>query len=309
MHWVTIPANLDEYEKKGLILWPDKKDGTPRLKYYLHQSPGVPLNDIWDDVPLISSSAAESLGYPTQKPEALLERIIRSGSDEGDVVLDPFCGCGTAVAASQRLDRRWLGIDVTHLAVNLIKVRLRDAFGEKVADTYRVVGEPEDLAGAQSLADDDKYQFQYWALGLVGARPHQSQQKKGADKGIDGRLWLTDTAGEVKPVIISVKGGHVTVSQVRDLRGVVEREDAAIGVFICIEEPTSPMRREAADAGFFESKTLAKSKHPRLQILTIEQLLNGGRIDMPPQADLRSFKQAPKAKGKQAHKQEEMFNE
>ena len=309
MHWVTIPANLDEYEKKGLILWPDKKDGTPRLKYYLHQSPGVPLNDIWDDVPLISSSAAESLGYPTQKPEALLERIIRSGSDEGDVVLDPFCGCGTAVAASQRLDRRWLGIDVTHLAVNLIKVRLRDAFGEKVADTYRVVGEPEDLAGAQSLADDDKYHFQYWALGLVGARPHQSQQKKGADKGIDGRLWLTDTAGEVKPVIISVKGGHVTVSQVRDLRGVVEREDAAIGVFICIEEPTSPMRREAADAGFFESKTLAKSKHPRLQILTIEQLLNGGRIDMPPQADLRSFKQAPKAKGKQAHKQEEMFNE
>ena len=304
MHWVTLPSKLEEYDKRGLVLWPDKKDGIPRLKYYLHQSPGVPLNDIWDDVPLISSSAAESLGYPTQKPEALLERIINSGSNEGDVVLDPFCGCGTAVAAAQRLKRRWIGIDITHLAVNLIKVRLRDAFGPSIEKSYRVVGEPEDLASAEALADEDKYQFQYWVLGLVSARPDKSQEKKVQDKGIDGRLWLTDAMGEIKSVVISVKGGHVTVSQVRDLRGVVEREDAAIGVFICIEEPTAPMRKEAADAGFFIPKglenTYGRAKYPRLQILTISDLLGGKRIEMPAQVDIRSFKQVPKARGKVA---------
>ena len=169
-----------------------------------------------------------------------------------------------------------------------------------------MVGEPVDLASAQALADAEKYQFQYWALGLVGARPDASQQKKGADKGIDGRLNLLEPDGSVQPVVISVKGGHVTVHQVRDLVGVVNRVKAAIGVFICIEEPTKPMRVEAAEAGFYQSKHVGGGKHPRIQILTIEELLDGKRLDLPAQAAIRSFKAAPKAKGK-AHKQSDLF--
>jgi hypothetical protein len=214
------------------------------------------------------------------------------------VVLDPFCGCGTAIAAAQKLTRHWIGIDITHLAINLIKVRLADAFGPNISETYKVMGEPEDLESAKALAGQDKYQFQYWALGLVGARPAAGDEKKGADKGIDGRLYMTDRAGETASIIISVKGGHVTASQVRDLRGVIEREAAAIGVFITLEPATAAMRKEAAEAGFWQTKSLAATKHPRLQILTIEELLAGKRIDMPAQQDIRSFKQAPKAKGK-----------
>jgi len=216
----------------------------------------------------------------------------------------PFCGCGTTIAAAQKLNRRWLGIDITHLAVNLIKVRLADAFGPKIVEAYKVIGEPEDLESAKALAEQDKYQFQYWALGLVNARP--MEEKKGADKGIDGRLYLMDKGGEAKSVIISVKGGHVTASQVRDLRGVIEREDAAMGVFITLEPATAPMKKEAAEAGVWQTKSLAGSAHPRLQILTIEELLAGKRIDMPAQQDIRSFKQAPKAKAK-GKKDAELF--
>jgi len=295
---VTVQDRLNELDKCGRIIWPEKKGGMPRYKRYLDEMPGVAIQSMITDIPPIAAHAAERLGYPTQKPEALLERIVNASSNEGDTVLDPFCGCGTTIAAAQNLKRRWIGIDITHLAINLIKVRLNDAFGKRVVDTYEVIGEPKDLEGAKALAGQDKYQFQYWALGLVGARPDASQEKKGADKGIDGRLWITEGPGQVRPVIISVKGGHVGVPQVRDLRGVVEREEAAIGVFICLEEPTQPMKREAADAGFYEATVVGKSKHLRLQILTIEELLAGKRIDMPASAEVRSFKQAPKAKGK-----------
>ena len=291
----TVQEALDQLDAAGRVLWPKKKGGTPSFKQYMDDMEGVPAQDVWTDIHPISSQAQERLGYPTQKPEALLERLITASSSEGDMVLDPFCGCGTTVAASQRLNRRWIGIDITHLAINLIKVRLADAFGKV---NYKVIGEPRDLASARALAAVEKYQFQYWALGLVGARP--MEEKKGADKGIDGRLYMTDAAGETKTILISVKGGHVTVSQLRDLRGVIERDEAAIGVFICIEEPTAPMRKEAADAGFFQTKSVSASRHPRLQILTIEDLLGGKKIDMPAQQEIRSFKQAPKAKGKQA---------
>ncbi len=163
---------------------------------------------------------------------------------------------------------------------------------------YKVIGEPRDLESARALAEADKYQFRYWALGLVAARP--AEQKKGADQGIDGRLYLTESNGQTQTIIISVKGGHVTASQVRDLRGVVEREQAAIGVFITLEPATAPMRKEAADAGFYQTKTVGGSRHPKLQILTIEELLANKKIDMPMAQEIRSFKQAPKAKGKKA---------
>ncbi len=294
--WAYSKDNMRKFAETGRIVYANT--GMPNYKRYLDEMPGVPLQDIWTDVPPIPAASAERLGYPTQKPEALLERILRTSSNEGDTVLDPFCGCGTTIAAAHKLNRRWIGIDITHLAVNLIKVRLADSFGKKIANTYKVVGEPEDLESAKALAEADKYQFQYWALGLIGARP-AAQEKKGADKGIDGRLYITDASGDVKSIIISVKGGHVSVPQLRDLRGVLERENAAIGVFISLEEITKPMRKEAADAGFYENKSnVGSSQHPRLQLLTIEDLLSGKRLDLPLQQDLRSFKQARKQRVK-----------
>jgi hypothetical protein len=282
---------MDELIAEGRII--QTKPGTvPAYKRYLDEMPGVPLQDLWNDIPPIGAQAAERLGYPTQKPLQLLERIIRSSTNEGDVVLDPFCGCGTAVDAAQRLGRRWIGIDITHLAVNLIKNRLLTAYGD--AAKFDVIGEPTDLEGAKDLAASDPYQFQWWALGLVGARP--VDQKKGADHGIDGRLLFHDEAGAAtKQVIFSVKAGHVNVSQLRDLRGVIDREKAAIGVLISMESPTKPMRVEAADAGSYEGAW--EKKYPRLQLLTVEELLDGRRVEMPDLGSLAmnvTNKRAPK---------------
>lgn len=288
----TAQEALDQLDAIGRVLWPKKEDGVPSFKQYLDDFQGVQVQDIWTDIPPISAQAAERLGYPTQKPEALLARIIRASSGPGDTVLDPFCGCGTAVAVAQGLGRRWIGIDVTHLAVTLIKHRLRDSFGEKLDPPFIVVGEPTSLPDAAALAGSDPYQFQWWALGLVGARP--IEQKKGADKGIDGRIYFHDEAigGKTKSIILSVKAGHVTVSQVRDLRGVVEREKAAIGVLISMEEPTKPMRAEAVSAGFYTSPGWGK-RYPRMQLLTIEDLLAGKGIEYPPSRQVNvTFKKA-----------------
>src|SRR5205823_11383492 len=208
------------------------------------EMPGVPTQNLWADVPVINNRSNEKLGYPTQKPEALLERIIKASSNEGDIVLDPFCGCGTAISVAQRLNRRWIGIDITHLAIGLIKKRLADAFGEHVRDTYEVHGEPTDAAGAESLAKEDPFQFQAWALGLVGARL-AGEPKRGADRGIDGRLYFhDDKSGATRQIILSVKSGHVNAAQVRDLRGVIEREKAELGAVITLEEPTAAMKKE-----------------------------------------------------------------
>ncbi len=231
-----------------------------------------------------------------------MERILQASTNPGDTVLDPFCGCGTTIAAAQKLGRRWVGIDITHIAITLIKSRLRDSFGEKVK--YKVLGEPRDLASAQQLAGEDQYQFQWWALGLVGARP--VEQKKGADKGIDGKLPFNDSSDptDIKHVILSVKAGALHAAYVRDLRGVIEREGAAIGVLIAMEPPTKKMREESASAGVYTSK--AATSHPRLQILTIEELLSGKKIDMPPWHEAMTFKRAPKAKGGKG-KEAELF--
>lgn len=292
--WGCDEERLRKYDDEKRLQFPAKPTGALRLKMYLDESPGVRLQNIWDDIPAIGSQASERLGYPTQKPEALLERIILTGSDEGDLVLDPFCGCGTAISVAQRLDRRWIGIDITHLAIGLIKKRLADAFGDSVRDTYEVIGEPADLSGAQDLATNDPYQFQWWALGLVGARP--IEQKKGADRGIDGRLYFHDEprGGKTKQIIFSVKAGHVQSAYVRDLRGVIEREDAQIGVLISMEAPTKPMLKEAAEAGFYKPPGL-QDKYPRIQILTIEDLLAGKQVAHPRLLDA-TFKKAPKAR-------------
>jgi site-specific DNA-methyltransferase (adenine-specific) len=276
--WSCNPDRMRKYDREGRLHFPSKPEGALRLIMFADESQGERLQNLWIDIPPIAALAAERLGYPTQKPLALLERIIQASSNEGAVILDPFCGCGTAVVAAEKLKRQWIGIDITHLAVNLMKYRLRDSFGEYAK--INVIGEPTSLPDAEDLAKNDPYQFQWWALGLVGARP--VEQKKGADKGIDGKIvFQGDLSGQFESVIISVKAGHVTVSQVRDLKGVLEREKAGIGVMISMEHPTKPMKEEAATAGLFSSSTWNK-RYPKIQLLTIAELLSGTGIDMPP---------------------------
>src|SRR5690606_19525357 len=245
-----------------------------------------------------NSQAAERLGYPTQKPVALLERILKASSNEGDVVLDPFCGCGTTIAAAQNLGREWIGIDITHLAVGLQKFRLKDTYKLIAGKDYKVVGQPEDLAGASELAKNDRYGFQWWILPLVGAKAlgaeaGKKEGKKGSDKGIDGLMsFFDDNSGKSKKVIFSVKSGHVNVSHIRDLVGTVEREKAAIGVYITLEPPTKPMITEAVSAGFYHSEYFNKD-FPKIQILTVEDILAGKEVKVP--AESITFKKAPKA--------------
>ncbi len=292
-HWMYDQEGIDRLLEQGRIYW--TSNDIPRLKKYLDEAAGMPAQDVWPDIQALRSWHKERLGYPTQKPEALLERIIEASSNEGDLVLDPFCGCGTTIAVAHRLNRRWIGIDITHLAVNLMKHRLQDTFGEEVREQYEVVGEPTDLAGAEALARQDRWQFELWSLGLVGARP--TEKKRGADEGIDGRRYFHEPAGgsPTRQIVISVKSGSVGVSQVRDLRGVVGREDAAIGVFITLEEPTGPMLREAAGAGFWAPEHNGDEKIPRIQILTIEELLEGASIDCRYlKHGSATFKRAPK---------------
>lgn len=294
-YWRFSKKKMEELIQNGRVIQ-TKPGAVPQYKRYLDEMPGVPLQNLWTDLPLLNNRSKEALGFPTQKPESLLERIIRSSSNEGDVVLDPFCGCGTAIAAAQTLKREWIGIDITHLAIGLIKSRLRDAFGPEIVSTYRVVGEPTTVEDAGELAHSDPYQFQWWSLGLVGARPHT--EKKGADKGIDGRLYFHDeaTGGKTKQVILSVKAGKLHANHVRDLVGVINREGAQIGVLISLDEPTKPMRAEAASAGFYESQW---GKHPRIQLLTVAELMNGKGIDYPaPRQTNVTLKKAPRASKK-----------
>ena len=252
----------------------------------------------WWQIPMIQGNARERLGYETQKPLALLERIIMASSNEGDVILDPFCGCGTALVAAQKLNRHWIGIDITHLAITLMRNRLRDSFP---SIQFEVIGEPVDLASAKVLARQDRYQFQWWALGLIKARP-LGEKKKGADKGIDGVIqFIDDPSGKAKRAVVQVKSGHVGVNAVRELKAVAAHD--ALGIFITLEPPTGPMQTEAVSAGFYHSPGWNKD-YPKIQILTIEELLHGKAVDMPPQTQTSvTFAKAPKISAKERGKQ------
>lgn len=204
------------------------------------------------------------------------------------MVLDPFCGCGTAVTVAERLGRRWLGIDITHIAISLIRSRLRDTFGEELAP-YEVVGDPNDAASAEALALQDRYQFQWWAVGLVGGRPAQDK-KKGKDSGIDGLIFfLDDNTGQTKKIVIQVKSGKVQSSDIRDLKGVVEREGAQIGAFLTLKPTTRDMQTEATSSGFYESQFFGN--FPKIQILTVQQIFDGQRL-LYPHAGAATFKRA-----------------
>jgi DNA modification methylase len=291
-YWAYSKEGIRQFAKDGRLHY--RSTGMPRLMQFADEMPGVSLQDVWTDIAPISAKAAERLGYPTQKPEALLERIIKASTDEGQTVLDPFCGCGTAVAVAQRLNRRWIGIDLTFIATNLVKNRLAHAFGESLK--FEEKGEPTTVEDAAELARSDPYQFQAWALGLVNARV--AGQKRGADHGIDGRLLFHEKpGGRTRQVIISVKSGHTGVAHVRDLRGVLERENAEIGLLITMQDPTRQMRAEAASAGHYRSGSEGAGSwghHPKLQLLTVGELLEGKRIDMPPLTGSLTFKRAPR---------------
>lgn len=279
-YWRYNEESMQELVDAGRIV--QTSPGTvPRYKRYLDEMLGVPLQDFWDDIPPIGSRARERLNYPTQKPQALLERIIATSSNPGDVVLDPFCGCGTAVAAAENLGRQWLGIDITHLAVALMKSRLKASFDLDPVAHYAVLGEPRDVGSARALWEQDPYQFQYWAVSLLEAQP-QGEQRRGADRGIDGIIYFIDGPRRTpQRMVVQVKGGRVSPAQIRDLAGVVERERAAMGLFITMEEPTREMLTEAAAGGFYHSD-LWQRDFPKLQIRTIGALLAGNGFDLPP---------------------------
>jgi len=291
--WRVPLESMKRLDSEGRLHFTNK--GGIRLKRYLDENAGVAIQDVITDIFPINSQAAERLGYPTQKPLALLERIIEASSNKGDIVLDPFCGCGTAVHAAQKLGRDWIGIDITHLSISLIEKRMKDAFPGL---EFPVHGTPKDLEGARNLAERDKYQFQWWACSLVGAQPYQGK-KKGADGGIDGIKFFQDDETGAKKIIVSVKGGeHVTRTQIADLKNTVEREKAAMGIFVTLADPTDPMVKESVTAGFYDSP---KGEYQKIQILTIEELLAGRK--RPEHPDISSgtynFKKANK-EGKKA---------
>ncbi len=295
-HWRYSRERMQQLIDEGRIV--QARPGTvPRYKRYLDEMPGVPIQDFWADIGPVASQAKERLGYPTQKPEALLERIIVASSNEGDVVLDPFCGCGTAVAVAERLNRRWIGIDVTHIAISLMRYRLHDTFGPDLSD-YEVVGLPQDVESARALAEaseyDGRYQFEHWALGLVDARP---SGKKGADSGVDGSInFFDDNSGKAKRIIVQVKSGKVNRGQVATLIGDMKDQQAELGIFITLQQPTRPMRELALGQGVYTPQHFPDYSYPRVQILTIEELLDGAQPEYPRFAAPATFKRASRRK-------------
>ena len=283
------PSTLKRFGTAKIISGHDETGRRIPSQMATEASTGVRQDDVWEigRVPPIKQL------FPTEKPLALLERIIEASSNKGDIVLDPFCGCGTAVVAAQELNRRWIGIDITHLAIALMRHRLKDSFGIDA----EVVGEPVDLASAKALAHQDRYQFQWWALSLIKARP-LGEKKKGADKGIDGVIYfIDDPTGKAKRAVVQVKSGHVGVNAIRELKAVAVHD--ALGIFITLEPPTTPMQTEAIGAGFYHSPIWNKD-YPKIQILTIEELLHGKTVDMPPQTQTNvTFTKAQKIKSKE----------
>jgi hypothetical protein len=290
-YWRYSKTRMAELIDQGRVI--QTKPGTvPMYKRYLDESKGVPLGNLWTDIDLLRGHSKERLGYPTQKPIALLERILSISTNPGDLVLDPFAGCGTTIAAAEKLKRRWIGIDITHLSIALLKYRMKAAFPQA---QFTVIGEPQDIGAARQLAQDDRYQFQWWALSLVKAKPLGGQGgskvgKKGSDKGIDGVInFIDDHTGKPKLILIQVKSGKVKSGDIRDLVGTVQREQGAIGVFITLEPASRDMTTEAVTAGFYRTP-FSQQDYPKIQILTIADLLRGAQIKMP--AEVGTFKQA-----------------
>jgi site-specific DNA-methyltransferase (adenine-specific) len=302
--WAWTKERMRRTDEEGRLVYPRSPDGALLMKQYLDESKGVRLQNLWDDIGPVGAQASERLGYPTQKPLALLERIITTSSSPGDIVLDPFCGCGTALVASQKLERQWVGIDVTYLSIAVMRARLKDSF--QLADV-EVIGQPTEVEGARQLAQspEGRYQFQWWALALVDALPLGGVEKKGSDRGIDGLITFTDKNNEMQSVVVSVKSGGVNSGMVRDLKGTLDREKAAIGLFVTLEEPTKEMLLEASTAGSYHSD-LWNRDYERIQIVSIKDLLEDGKKPSLPPFVLPTYQQAQRVK-KEDDNQTEMF--
>ncbi len=267
--WRWTKERMEQAYKDGRVVQ-SEPGRVPNQVLYLDEQKGKAMDDIWNDIMPIGANAKERLGYPTQKPTTLLDRIINVSCPSDGLVLDPFCGCGTAVYSAEKNKRHWMGIDITHLAISLIERRLRDAFTEC---RFETLGTPKDFESAADLANRDKYQFQWWALSLIGAQPYKDK-KKGADGGIDGQIFFDD--GKLRKILVSVKGGmNVSVSMIRDLAGTMQSNKADIGIFITLAPPTRPMLTEALNSGYYESELFQGREYRRIQILTINGLLNG----------------------------------
>jgi len=274
-YWAYSKAKMQEFENEGRLVY--TRTGMPEYKRYLDEMPGVPLQDVWIDVDPINPRAAERLGYPTQKPLALLERIVASSSNPDEVVLDPFAGCGTAIDAAQKLGRRWIGIDITTLAVDLIDARLRHTYGEKIRETYEIRGIPRDLDGAKTLFEHSPFEFERWCVMLLDGQPNEKQV---GDKGIDGVIRFPLDKKNSGRILVSVKGGKTGPGDVRDLGGTVQSRKAAMGIFVCMQNPTKGMKEEASHSGNY-TYPVNNQAFPRVQIITVEELLNDKRPSMP----------------------------
>ena len=279
--WRWTEERMRQAYEDGLVVQ-TRPGNVPQRKSYLDEKRGKPLADVWTDIPPLNSQAAERLGYPTQKPMALLERILSLGTDPGDVVLDPFCGCGTTVDAAQKLGRRWIGIDITYIAADLITKRLEHTYGPEVRATFEVLGMPEDLAGAQALFERDPFEFERWAVSQIGAQPNERQV---GDKGIDGvaRFPLNAKGTHVGKVLVSVKGGKtVTPSMVRDLAGTVEHTSGAeMGVLVTMDTLTRGSQEVIDKSGSYVFP-LNGQPFPRLQHISVPEILQGMRPHTPP---------------------------
>lgn len=282
---VRIPYQAEGIGRTDDAMW-GKHRGTDKV-YKPHPLGKIPED--WWPINILNANDPERLGYPTQKPEILLERIIKASSEEGNVVLDPFCGCGTTISVAERLKRRWIGIDITHLAIRTIKERLNEAFQIKQGINYIVQGEPEDFAGAVELANQNRYQFQLWVLSLL---PNSKPGPKGADGGIDGFLFIQEIRDEFLLIVVQVKSGSVSVRDIRELGDVVTSKKGVAGILVTLEEPTRNMKIEAASKGFYSSKVY-DSKHPTIQILTVKELLSGVQADIPPTLLVRKKARTP----------------
>ncbi len=279
-HWRIGHAALEDLDSQGRIYW--QRGGMPRERAeqpYVPEERMAVVGDVWTDIDSINAGAAERLGYPTQKPLALLERIIRAASNEGDVILDPFCGCGTTVDEAQKLRRRWIGIDVTTLAIDLIDARLRHTYGESIKGTYEILGIPRDLAGARALFQRSPFEFERWCVMMLDGQPNEKQV---GDRGVDGVIrFPIDGRGNSNRILASVKGGATNPGHVRDLIGTIQSQRAAMGVFICMQHPSRGMIEAANHSGLYQHPRSGQS-YPKVQIITVEDLLENRRPRLPP---------------------------
>lgn len=278
--WRWSRERMEQAIEEGIVVQ-TKPGAVPQRKSYLDERSGRPLADVWTDIPPLNSQAAERLGYPTQKPLALLERILRLATNPGDIVLDPFCGCGTTVDAAQKLGRSWIGIDITYIAIDLIVKRLTHTFGKDVLATIDIAGIPRDVGGAQALFDRNPFDFERWAVSQINAQPNEKQV---GDRGIDGvaRFMLDGTVKNLGRILVSVKGGRqLNPAMVRDLEGTITAQKAEMGILIVQHEPTRGMLDVVNHAGTYTHPSNGQ-KYPRLQIITTGELLAGKRPEMPP---------------------------